>query len=158
MEAPAAFGLACNVVQTIAFAKEAVGTCRQIYKHGASVDNENLKRRSQQLRIASERVVSWKSDLAGQEKELTTADSQLHDVSKSCIQTVELLEKELQKLQRDKRDGRLVAMSQTLRTLKSKGKIERIEATLGKLQNTLDTSILVQLRFGHLRRVLLLSD
>ena len=42
MEAIAAFALACNVIQIVDSSIKIAGKCREVYKDGISVENEEL--------------------------------------------------------------------------------------------------------------------
>ena len=68
MEALAAFGVACNVMQVISFSKEAISLSLEIYKEGTSVDNHNLEQSSKEikgLQRMSSLSLGWRGNRTG---------------------------------------------------------------------------------------------
>ena len=91
MEALAAFGVACNVLQVIEFSKNAVILCKQIYIQGSSIENQHVRESSDDISRAARQQRSWIKTLQSTKRPLNATESQLADVADKCICSAESL-------------------------------------------------------------------
>lgn len=142
MEGLAAFAVACNVLQVIDSAVTAIGLCKQVYKHGASIDNLDLEQKSNLVAESSKSLLDSQHNLA---TAATRTESQLRDVAAKCLRTADDLQIELAKLKKDSTNGATDTIKKLFKTWSRKGSIEKMEQKMEKYQNILQTSVVTQM-------------
>lgn len=144
MEAIAAFGLACNILQVLDSANKVVCLGLEVYKNGVSADNAELEQASEHLFTL---CTGLDSSLAATRSPPTTAaDGEVRLLAAECSATIDKLKDVLQKL---KSTGtRWNALLKTAQAVRTRAKIDKIGARVEKLQGLLNTSILVRLRYA----------
>ena len=142
MEALAAFGAACNVLQVIDFSLTAIKLCKQFYEHGASIDNLDLERRSQLIAEISKDLLDAQTKLG---PATTKKDSQLHCVVRDCLETTIDLQSELAKLKKGAADGVMAVFLKHFNTVCRRKAVEKIERKMEKYQDILHTGVLVHM-------------
>jgi len=147
MDGVTALGLVCNVIQLIEVAWNAVKACDQFYKHGTTVEIQEMRCTSQQLG----QCTSSLHDSLGkvpQKALLLESDVELTELSKRCRDTAETLEKELKSLESAPRSGRRAAIVKTVKASWKMSRIEDVKRRLDEYTKVLDTKILVHLRYA----------
>lgn len=134
-----AFSLACGVIQIVDFSIKVAKKCHELYKDGASSENEEV-----------EDMVKHLTDLH-KNLDLTDQDGldELTDLGLKCSKTAKELIAELQKLKVNRPHRKREVISKTLRGMRKRGTIEEIQKRLGDYRRVLDCRILVDLRFVH---------
>jgi len=148
MEAIAALGLACNVLQVFEFTTTTARWCKQIYETGQTASNEDLDRNGQRLSESTARLSKAISNasrardtIARDEKELLV---QAHD----CTGLAERLHEELAKLRLgDGPKSRKVAFTKTFQARWNAKKIESLEKKLSGRQMVLHTLLLTNTKY-----------
>ena len=145
MEALAAFGIACNVMQVISFSKDAISLSLQVYKEGASVDNQNLAQLSREIARAAENVQSQLGQARQPNRQMSPTEFQLRDVAGQCLATAKSLLDKLDGLQKAG-SGRLgPALSKSVKTIRLRSSLKKLEERLSANQRILGMSLLVNL-------------
>ena len=148
MDPLTAFSLACNVIQIIDFSAKIVTKCKELYKDGALAKNRDIESVAKSLANVStdlklpETFPSAESVQQGYQE-----DEDLLKLAQQCSETANELICELQKLAiqgtHRKRDAVLKAIKETW----NKSIIEGIEERLEQHRRTLNTLILINLRY-----------
>ncbi|OQV07182.1 NACHT domain-containing protein [Cladophialophora immunda] len=143
MEALAAFGLACNVIQVVDASWKAYEIYTQFRERGTTARADELRHSAQHLVKCNK---SLQDSLSNAPKfPLLQSGVDLSELSRNCIQSAEELEKELEKIKVGPGSSRLSTWG---KTIKAKWKSERIEALKRKVDEyagVLDSTILVHL-------------
>lgn len=92
IEAIAALSLACNIIQLAEIATKSVVLCKEVYNHGATIEQLQYKDNSANLRMSYQAL----------EQSLHTSqnpqDAQIHSIAAEYIKVSKQLDDELQKL------------------------------------------------------------
>jgi hypothetical protein len=149
MEGIAAFSVACNVMQTIHFSMAAVKLCKGLYK-GSSPD-EDVESFSARLREAADslRPAGLTTTTADQKLE-----QQLQAVAKNLVNTAKEIQKELITLKANAQRSRWQSVKSTATyVMRTKSKIEKMNSTLEKCKEVMETQILISLRYAIMFRL-----
>ena len=131
------FAIACNVMQTIGFAKEIVFLCRDVYKNGISTEINDLRDRSEQL----DKMVR---DIPELEVEHGVSESELSNIAQRCLDITKKLGNEIKSLDLGK--PRSLGSTRTaIKTIWRKDPIKKLEKDLSKCQALMQTDILLRL-------------
>ena len=136
MEAVAAFGLACGIIQIIDFSTKVVKKCREIYRDGALSDNDEVE-------VWARNLLNIRSDL---DLEGNHGEDDLLDLGSKCASTAEELVAELEDLKVDSPHRKREAIRKTIMTVTKKKRIQSIEKRLKGYTKILESRILVDLR------------
>lgn len=143
MEALAAFGIACNVIQVMDFAAKTASKCREIAETGSTNELLDYDRTSEQLAGLLEGL---KISIDDAPKPLGKEDQELYDFSKECCAVAQELQSKLEDLTGATQARKRRKVSQLAKTLVSSGSIRKICRRLEGYERTLNTSLLVRLR------------
>lgn len=140
MEALAALSAACNILQLVETGSQVASCLRQVYKDGNTKHSFDLNDVSQSLSESLKDFELIKIDrFKDDERELYILGCQVAAVPGSLHSLVQTSTQYAQMRTRDK-------LKNTLRTMRAKGEVEECEAKLRLFQNTLNTTILLNLR------------
>ena len=150
MEAIAAFGLACNVIQVVDFSTKVAAKCKELYKDGASSENKDIESMAKHLTDLSTGLKSPSAVQRPGSVPHSCQDEQdlqdLQELAQKCSGTATELIGEIQKLcihdRRKKRD----VLRKAVKVIWEKDAIEDIQKRLEKYRSALDTRILINLR------------
>lgn len=146
MEPITVLGLVSNIVSLIDAASRAAKSCYEIYKHGASIRDLQLELISNELQkcyselnsslISDSRIPSLQSGV------------NLNELGEKCWSTAHALYRELESI-RAKSGGRRETVIKFIESKRKSGKIERLRRTLDEYQKTLDTLVLIDVRYDQ---------
>lgn len=140
VEALAALGLVCNIMQVISFARETAEICSTVFQTG-SVDPSLTTTVAHLTKAFGELDIS----LASAPAPLTSDDDELWAIAKACLATAKKLDDEVRKVSSANSKGNHArAVLVGLKT-KLQGKIEKMEKSLAAHQGTLQTRLLLQI-------------
>ena len=138
LESLAVFGIACNVMQTITFARDAITTFNQI-RDGGSVDAQLHKAMSETRNISTELSTSIQDG--------SHEDAELIKVAKECAAAAQKLINELEKLVLGVQKGprkTVQAFGLSLKQLWKKNDIEKLEKELNRIHKIMDARIMIR--------------
>ena len=148
MDPLTALSLACNVIQVIDFSATIVTKCKELYKDGASAKTKDIESMAKYLaNVSTDLKLPETSPSAESAQQGCQEDEKLLKLAQQCSETADELRCELQKLAiqgtHRKRDAVLKAVKETWNgTI-----IESIENRLEQHRKTLNTLILIDLRY-----------
>jgi hypothetical protein len=151
METIAALSLACNVVQLIQFCSHTVHTCKRIYEDQSLTDD--VDDHCQDLQALSSKVkASLASIESAQSKESpatsASSDQQLLSLANKLVTIANELNAELAKFGPDARDSKRRKLAKGVKFQWSgKGRIEELHSSLKNLESTVQSFVLVDLRY-----------
>ena len=134
------FSVACGVIQVIDFSSKTLMTCREIYKEGSLSDYRSLENLAKHL-IDTREKLDTSNDF-----QITADNQSLIELSEKCSTTADQLVERLQALKIQGPHKRRQAILKTVRLLRERGEIEKIQKRLDQYRISLDTQILVSLR------------
>lgn len=145
MEGIAAYGVACNIMQTIHFSIAVAALCKDLYE-GRSPDEDIENRRvGLQDAVRNLRPASLITSNADQIEE-----QQLHTLAKKLINAADNLEKELAQFKTNSQGSRRHAAKNSIKyTFGKKRKIDTLNQLLQDCQKEMETRILVRLRYAR---------
>ena len=148
MDPLTALSLACNVIQVIDFSAKIVTKCKELYIDGASAKNKEIESMAKYLaNISTDLRIPETFRSADSAQQECQEDEKILELAQQYSETANELICELQKLAikgtRRKRDAVLKAVKETW----NKTIIEGIEHRLEQHRKTLNTLILIDLRY-----------
>ena len=148
MDPLTALSLGCNVIQVIDVSAKIVTRCKELYKDGASAKNKDIESMAKYLAdVSTDLKLPETSPSAGSAQQGCQEDEKILKLAQQCSETANDLICELQKLAIQgpyrKRDAVLKAVKQTW----NKTIIENFENRLEQHRKTLETLILIDLRY-----------
>ena len=148
MDPLTALSLACNAIQVIDFSAKIVSKCKELYKDGASAKKREIESMAKYLaKVSTDLRLPETFSSAESTQQECQEDEKLLKLAQQCSETANELICELQKLAiqgtRRKRDAVFKAVKETW----NKTIIESIEDRLEQHRKTLDTLILIDLRY-----------
>lgn len=148
MDPLTAFSLTCGVIQVVDFSTKIVVKCRQIYKDGATYENKETEFMARNLTdLATDLKLPDTSQNLLSAPQLYHDDQELLRLAERCSETAAELTKELQKLSIPGRQRKRDAVRKAINVVWKKDAIENIQSSLEQYRRTLDTRILISLRF-----------
>ena len=147
MEALAAFGLACNVMQVIEFSITAARWCKEIYDTSQTASNESLDRNAHRLSETTARLSSsieaWKGrrGIEADEEELLTH-------ARGCTGIAKEIQEELAKLRSAGSKSRRGVFKKALQARWNAKKIENLNKRLQERQTALQTMLLTNTKYA----------
>ena len=155
MDPLTAFSLACNVIQVVDFSMKVVVKCREIYKDGTSSGHKEIESMAKHLTDLFTDLDSASAvPNPGPMPRLYHDDQDLRNLAQQCSETAKELTAELQKLSIQGRPRKRDIVRMTVKVVLKKSAIEDIARRLEQYRRTLDTRILINLRFVSLRAVI----
>ncbi|KAK3681265.1 hypothetical protein B0T22DRAFT_303000 [Podospora appendiculata] len=140
MEALAAFGLACNVMQTIGFALETVKVCKEVFRTG-SLDRSKAERVAESLK-ASESFNKWMLSASP----MTESQREVLDLAEKAQNATLELKKEVDKLTSPSAKGKVITtIKHTFRAGLKEKDIIKLEKKTEEWRRILESRLLVQI-------------
>ena len=148
MDPITAFSLACGVIQVVDFGTKFLVKCRQLYKDGASSENKEAESIAEHLtNLATGLTLPNTAQGPAYAAQLSHNDQELLKLAKQCSETATELVNEFQKLSIPGRPRKRDAFRKAISAAWKKDVIENIQRSLELYRRTLDTRILINLRF-----------
>lgn len=148
MDPLTAFSIACGVIQVVDFSTKVVGKCREIYKDGVSSENKDIESMAKHLTDLSIELDSANPVVKpGPMPQIYNDDQDLRKLAQQCSETAKELITQLQKLKIQGQPRKRDVIRKTVKVIWKKSAIEDIERRLAQYRRTLDTRILINLRF-----------
>lgn len=148
MDPLTAFSLACGVIQVVDFSTKVVVKCREIYKTGASSENQEIESMAKNLTdlfIDLDTVSAVPNP--GPMPRVYHDDQDLRKLAQQCSKTAKELIAELQKLNIQGQPRKRDVLRKAAKVIWKKSTIDEIERRLELYRRTLDTRTLINLRF-----------
>lgn len=148
MDPLTAFSLACGVIQVVDFSTKVVVKCQEIYRDGASSEDKDIESMAKHLTDLSieldpaNRVVKPESM-----PQIYNDDQDLRKLAQQCSETAKELIAEVQKLSIQGQPRKRDVLRKSVKAIWKKKAMEDIERRLEHYRRTLDTRILINLRF-----------
>ena len=146
MDPVSAFSLACGVIQVVDFSLKITSTCRKLYKKGSFSDNDVIQGWAENLTKLCGELDRPVTDGASVDT-LPANEQELLNLAASCSVTAHSLINELDGLKVSGPRKKREAFKQGFRSIWKKDAIEEIQKRLDRYQKTLDTRILVYIRY-----------
>lgn len=144
MDPAGAFAIAAGVLQTVHLSFEAVAKCRELYRDGSLAEDKSTKEFTQYLAdTVNQLYASVDQTPTARLPDATSKD--ILDIATKCSETAKVLLAELGKLQLDSRRELGLAIGKTLRAIRKKRFLEKVQKDLEEYRRILDTRILVRL-------------
>ena len=148
MDPLTAFSLACGVIQVVDFSTKIVVKCRQIYKDGASSEYNEIESMTRSLTdLTTDLRLPSTIQSPGSAPQLYHDDQELLKLAQQCSETATELINELKKLSIQGRHRKRDAFRKAVKGAWKHSAIEAIQKRLEHYRRTLDTRILINLRF-----------
>ena len=148
MDPITAFSLTCGVIQVVDFSTKILSKSQQIYKYGATTENQEIESMTSHLTDLSTGLkLSVTTKSPASTSPLYNDDQELLKLAEQCSETATELIHELQKLGIAGRQRKRDAFRKAFQMIWKKSGIERIQSSLEQYRRTLDTRILINLRF-----------
>ena len=144
MDAIAAFGLACNVVQVVNFGMDVVSICRELYRGGSLSKYDHLEDMTNHLIGLRDALDSPTAQ--GKQNLRKCQDPALLDLAGKCSTTATELFAELQKLKINGSPKKRQVISRSARSLWKQSSINKIQTRLDEYKKILDSRILIGIR------------
>ena len=139
MDPCTALSLFCNIVQVVDFSTKVVKKCRELYKYGVTLENQEIEEMAKHL-----------TDL---HTNLDLTDrgvmDDLLDLGSKCSQTAQELIAEVRELSVNQPHRKRQIIGKTIKAIWKRSAIEDIQKRLEDYRKLLDSRILVDLRFAH---------
>lgn len=146
MDPLTAFSLACGVIQVVDFSTKTLVKCKEIYREGFSSEYRELESMTRHLVDVRAGL-----DLPGPHQSADSIhkldDQSILELAKECSITADQLIGKLRSVKTKGPHEKRQAIMKTLKLLWEKGEIQEIQKRLDGYRNTLDTQILINLRF-----------
>ena len=139
-------GLVASVIQLVTFGIQAAGTCREVYEQGSVKEYKALDYTAGHLASLTRSLQQSMQSPSTRSRILSREEQDLLDLGQKCEGCANKLERELCKLQTQKRVSTLEAARIAARAIWKKGTIDRIQKELEKYKSTLEISLLSRLR------------
>ena len=139
-------GLAASVIQLLTFSIDAVKTCREVYQKGSVGDHSNLDYTTGHLAGLTISLQQSLQSSGTRSRVLTGEEKDLVKLARKCEDCAKTLQKELDKLRTQSGASTLKAVQLTVRAIRKKITIDKINQQLQAYQSTLETSLLSRLR------------
>ncbi|KAK3500449.1 uncharacterized protein B0T23DRAFT_401863 [Neurospora hispaniola] len=135
-----AFGLACNVMQTIGFAIEMASVCHSIFRTGSPDPSmATLLAHSTQI------TTSLKSSISSA-RPVTRDDKELLDIANKCLDAMSALKVQVDKLTRPSAKGKVLpSLRLGLRAKFKQGNIDKLEKKMRDYQKVLESGLLLRI-------------
>nr|CAD71130.1 conserved hypothetical protein [Neurospora crassa] len=135
-----AFGLACNVMQTIGFAIEMASVCHTIFRTGSPDPSKaTLLAHSAQI------TTSLKNSILSA-KPVTRDEKDLLDIANKCLDAISTLRVQVDKLTRPSAKGKVLpSLRLGLRAKFKEGNIDKLEKKMRDYQKVLESGLLLRI-------------
>ncbi|KAK3326951.1 hypothetical protein B0T19DRAFT_459915 [Cercophora scortea] len=140
MEALAAFGLACNVMQTIDFTLATVKVCKEVFRTG-SLDRSKAERIAESLKV-SESFNQWMLSASP----MTESQREVYDLAEKAQNATLELKKEVDKLTSPSAKGKVITtIKHTFRGGLREKDIAKLEKNAEEWRRILESRLLAQI-------------
>ena len=146
MDPVSAFSLACGVIQVVDFSLKISSTCRKLYKKGSLSDNDMIEGWAENLKNLCGELNPPVTDGVTVDT-LPANEQELLNLAASCSSTAHNLIHELDGLKVSGPRKKREAFKQGLRSIWKSDVIEEIQKQLDRYQKSLDTGVLVYIRY-----------
>jgi len=142
MEAIAALGLACNVMQVICFSREVVTVARHAYTTGKI--EEDLSDKSSHLATLA---LAVEDSIQSAMKPQTKAQRDLQEAAQKCRQTAAELGQEVDKIcpSAGRPPNAFRAIKSSVKAIGRKNKLKDLEKTMMHWERVIDSGLLLQI-------------
>lgn len=143
MEALAAFGIACNVIQVISFTRETIAICKEIYNSGAVFDHDGYvdKAVGQYEGLCDELQKKIKDEGAGAKPD----EKELLEIAQDCLFASAKLKEATSKLVSPSVKGKAFRSLYSGVSAKwREGRLQKLEAAVNKHQARLESHLLMK--------------
>ena len=148
MDPLTAFSLACGVIQVVDFSTEIIGKYRELHKSGASIEYKEMESMANHLTDLATKLQSPSTTQSpGSALQLYHDDRELLKLAQQCSQTANKLIDELQKLSIQGQGRKRDAFRKSIKIIWRSSAIGDIQRSLEQYRRTLDTRVLINLRF-----------
>ena len=146
MDPVTGIGLAASVIQLVTFSIDAVKVCREVYQQGSVTEYSNLDYTTGHLAGLTDLLQQALQKSPTPALAHTKEEKDLIDLALKCQDCAKKLQKELGKLQTQRRASALQATRQAARAIWKRSSIDKTHKQLQAYQSTLETSLLSRLR------------
>lgn len=146
MDPVSSFSLACGVIQVVDFSLKISSTCRKLYKKGSLSDNDIIQGWAETLTKLCGELNPPVTDEVLVDT-LPASEQELLNLAADCSSTAHNLINELDRLKVSGPRKKREAFKQGFRSIWKKDVIEEIQKRLDSYQKSLDTKILVYVRY-----------
>ncbi|OAL22982.1 hypothetical protein AYO22_06890 [Fonsecaea multimorphosa] len=143
MEALAAFGLACNVIQVVDASWKAFDIYTQFRERGTTARADELRHSTQHLVTCNKSLQDSLSNAPA--FPLLPSGVDFTELTKNCIESAEELGKELEKIKLEPGSGRFSTLRKAVRANWKSDRIEELKRKLDNYARALDSTNLVHL-------------
>ena len=134
-----AFGLACNVMQTIGFAMELGSLCHTIFRTGSPDPNMTT------LLGHSNQVLTSLRDSISSAKPVTRDEQELLVIANKCLDAISKLKTQVDKLTRPSAKGKVFASLRLgVRSKFKEAEVNKLEKKLGDYQKVLESGLVLR--------------
>ena len=148
MDPLTAFSLACGVIQVVDFSTKIIGKYRELRKSGASSEYKEMESMAYHLTdLATKLKLPSTTQSPRSAPQLYHDDLELQKLAQQCSQTATRLTDELQKLSIQGQGRKRDAFLKSIKIIWRSSAIEDIQRSLEQCRRTLDTRVLINLRF-----------
>ena len=140
MEAIAALGLACNVMQVISFSLEVISVAKQVATSGA-IEPDLADRASRLSELSS----SLDESLSGLPTPLAPPQHELKEVAQKCCSASLELRDELNKLAPKGRHKVVRILGSSVKSVMRKNSIKKLEKSMLQWQGILDSGLMIRI-------------
>ena len=149
MDPLSAFGLACNVIQVVDFSTKVLVRCHELCKNGVSSEFREIESMVKNLIDLSTELKPSSGVLNPKSiSQLYHDDQDLRKLAQQCSETATELIAELQKLSIKSRRRKWDVVRKTVKVFWKKSTIEDTQRRLEQYRRTLDTRVLINLRYA----------
>ena len=146
MDPVSAFSLACGVIQVVDFSLKISSTCRKLYRKGSLSNNDVIEGWAENLKKLCGNLHPPVTDGVPVDT-LPANEQELRNLAASCSITAHDLINELDGLKVSGPRKKREAFKQGFRSIWKKDAIEEIQKRLDSYQKSLDTRILIYVRY-----------
>ena len=144
LEALAALGIACNIMQVVSFSLETLSLCKAMYKTGSPAPS--LVQNASHLEDLGKGL---RASLDSAPKPLTKDQQKLHEIARGCSEAVAELKTEVARITGDPcRRGVLASVTTGFKARIRKSRIDRLEKTVQGFKGSFDTGLLLQIWYN----------
>ena len=131
-----AFSLVCGIIELVNFSSEVVKKCRELYRDGASSENNEVEEMAEYL-------TDLRTNLDLQDRD---GPDELLDLGSKCSQTAHELIAALQKLKVSGPQRKRQVAGKAFKAIRTRRALDEIQKRLDNYRKLLDGRILVDLR------------
>ena len=148
MDPLTALSLACNALQIIDFGAKMIAKCKELHKHGALAENEEIESMARHLtNLTTDLKLPGSFPSAESVQQGHQEDKDILKLAQRCSETASELICELQNLGIQGKHRRRDAVRKAIKETWNQSPMKSIQRRLKQYQRTLNTTILINLRY-----------